>query len=222
MPSLTTSLRWTTPSAARRSRRRRAACRPRAAIASTIASSSAGTVPPLSSTQRRTESAAPLRIVRPSRSTPLIRVCAVNGTTARAGELALAQAVALLGEHDDRATLRRLVGEARELRGLRELLLVDPGEREELGRLAVAERDRAGLVEQQRRAVAGGLDRAPESASTLRCTSRSMPGDADRGEQRADRRRDQADEQRDEDDRWTAPRPSRSRTAAASRPRAGR
>ena len=38
----------------------------------------------------------------------------------------------------------------------------------------------------------------PDIASTLRWTSRSMPGDADRREQGADRRRDQRDEQRDQ------------------------
>ena len=38
----------------------------------------------------------------------------------------------------------------------------------------------------------------PDIASTLRCTSRSMPGDADRRQQSADGRRNQADQQRDE------------------------
>ncbi len=38
----------------------------------------------------------------------------------------------------------------------------------------------------------------PDIASTLCCTSRSMPGDADRRDEGADRRRHQADEQRDE------------------------
>ena len=133
---------------------------PEVAIRSTIASSSAGTVPPPSSIQRRIESAAPLRIERPSRSMPLIRVSAVNGTSVPSPSVALAEAVALLREHDDRAALGRLVGEARELRGVGELVLVDARQREELGRLPVAERDRARLVEQERRAVARGLDRA--------------------------------------------------------------
>ena len=39
----------------------------------------------------------------------------------------------------------------------------------------------------------------PDMASTLRCTSRSMPGDADGREEGADRRRDQGDQESDED-----------------------
>ena len=81
MPSLTTSLRWITPRtrlAVGDGERRAAALRD---AVSTIGSSSAGTVPPCSSTQRRTESVAPLRIDRPSMSTPLMRVCAVKGTS---------------------------------------------------------------------------------------------------------------------------------------------
>ena len=74
---------------------------------------------------RRTASAAPLRIERPSMSTPLMRVCAVNGMSVRARELALAQVEALLGEDHDRAPLRRLVGQAGELRRVGELPLGD-------------------------------------------------------------------------------------------------
>ena len=66
----------------------------------------------------------------------------------------------LLGEHDDRAALRRLVGERGELRDLGELGLGDAGHRDELRGEAVADRDRAGLVEQQHVDVAGGLDGA--------------------------------------------------------------
>ncbi len=80
IPSLTTSLRWTTPSARPFSATTRGVP-PDDAIPSTAAPSSAGMLPPCSSTQRRTASAAPLRMLRPSLSTPLIRVCAVNGTS---------------------------------------------------------------------------------------------------------------------------------------------
>ena len=52
---------------------------PARAMRSTISSSSSGTVPPCSVTQRFTESAAPLRIWRPSMSRPDIRVVAENG-----------------------------------------------------------------------------------------------------------------------------------------------
>ena len=64
------------------------------------------------------------------------------------GQLALAKAVALLGEDDDRAPLGRLVGERGELGDLGELAFVHAVDRDELGCLAVPEGDRAGLVQQ--------------------------------------------------------------------------
>ena len=79
---------------------------------------------------------------------------------------------------------------------------VTPGDRDELGRLPVAERDRAGLVEQQRRARRRPpRRRGRDIASTLRCTSRSMPAMPIAESSAADRGRDQADEQRDQHDR---------------------
>ena len=93
-------------------------------------------------------------------STPLMRVCAVKGMKLRLElvHLAAADAVLLLGQHDNRAALRRFVGKRGELRGVRKLLLGDATDRLELSRLAVAERDRAGLVEQQGIDVAGRFD----------------------------------------------------------------
>ena len=76
---------------------------------------------------------------------------------------------------------------------------VDAAHGQELGRLAVAERDRSGLVEQQDVDVAGRLDRAAGHGEHVALHEPVHPGDADRREQRADRRRDQGDEQRDED-----------------------
>ena len=111
-------------------------------------------------------------------------------------DLVLADPV-LLGQHDDRAALGRLVGERRQLRRLGQLGLVDAGHRDELGGLAVAERDRAGLVEQQHVDVAGGLDRAAGQREHVAAHEPVHAGDADRAQQRADRRRDQRDEQRD-------------------------
>ena len=82
------------------------------------------------------------------------------------------------------------------------------GDRDELGGLAVAEGDRAGLVEQQRVDVAGGLDRAARHRQHVALHEPVHAGDADGREQRADRGRDQADQQRDEDDDRTARRPA--------------
>ena len=175
MPCFTMSLRWITPSTRRAVRRRRAACRRWSRCRRRSASSSSGTSPPCSSTQRRTESAAPLRIDRPSKSTPLMRVCAVNGTSSASGELARREAVALLGERDDRAALGRLVGQAREQRGVGERRARStPGSGRNSRGLPVAVGDRAGLVEQQRRAVARRLDRAA-ATSRARCAARAGP-----------------------------------------------
>ena len=114
------------------------------------------------------------------------------------GQLVLADAV-LLGEHDDRAALGRLVGERRHLRRLGQLALGDAGHRDEGGGLAVAERDRAGLVEQQHVDVARGLDRAAGEREHVAAHEPVHAGDADRAQQRADRGRDERDEQRDQD-----------------------
>ena len=79
-----------------------------------------------------------------------------------------------------------------------------PGNGDELGRLAVAERDGAGLVEQQRVDVAGRFDRAARHREHVVLNQAVHAGDADRREQAADRGRNQADEQRDEHERSTA------------------
>ena len=114
-----------------------------------------------------------------------------------AGEVVLADAEAL-GEDDDRASLRGLVGERGHLRRLGQLLLGDSRHRHELGRLAVAEGDRAGLVEQQDVAVPGGLDGAPREGEDVAPHEPVHAGDPDRREQRPDRRRDQRHQQRDQ------------------------
>ena len=76
---------------------------------------------------------------------------------------------------------------------------VDARHRDELRRLAVAERDRAGLVEQQRVDVAGGLHGAPGHGQHVVPHEAVHAGDADRRQQTADGRGDEADEQGDQD-----------------------
>ena len=114
-------------------------------------------------------------------------------------ELLLAEPEALLGEHDDRAALGRLVGERRELGGLGELEL---RRRRSTGRNSAAWRLPSvivpGLVEQQDVHVARGLDRAAGHGEHVALHEPVHPGDPDRREQRADRRRDEGDEQRDQ------------------------
>ena len=85
-PSLITSLRYTTPSILFPSTTTNGVP-PVREIWSTIAISSGGVVPLRSSTYARIVSAAPLRSCRPSgRSTPDIRVCAVNSTSSAPGD----------------------------------------------------------------------------------------------------------------------------------------
>ena len=116
------------------------------------------------------------------------------------GEVAAANAVLLLGEHDDRAALWRLVGERGELGGVGQLLLGDAAERPEFGGLPVAERDGAGLVEEQRVDVARRLDGAAGHGEHVEADQAVHAGDADRREQRADGGRDEGDEQRHQHD----------------------
>ena len=102
----------------------------------------------------------------------------------------------LLRQHDDRAALGRFVGQRGELRRVRELLLRNATRRRpELRGLAVAQRDRSGLVEQQHVDVASGFDRAPRRRHDVRLDHAVHARNADRREQPADRGRNQADEQ---------------------------
>jgi hypothetical protein len=117
-----------------------------------------------------------------------------------AGHVAGADAIGLLGQHHDRAALRRLVGERRQLGGVGEIRLGHAGDRPERSRLAVAQGDRTGLVEEQRVDVARRLDRAARQGEDVEAHQPVHPGNADGREQRADRRRDQGDEQGNQDD----------------------
>ena len=93
-------------------------------------------------------------------------------------------------EHDDAAAFGRFVGERRKLRGFGQLLLGHSRSRNERRRLAIAERDRAGLVEQQHIHIAGGFDRAAAHGQHILLHQPIDPGDADGAEQSADRGRE--------------------------------
>ena len=153
---------------------------------------------PAPATHRFTESVAPLRSMRPSRFTPHMRVCAVNAMSSascrsrpRRPKRSLASTTIDRPSGVSSARLDSWAASAR-------ALLVDAGQREELGRLTVAERDRAGLVEQQRVAVAGRLDRPTRHGQHVALHQPVHAGDADRRQQRTDRGRDEADQQRDQ------------------------
>ena len=180
MPPLTMSLRWMTPSSlpsrattsgvppdAWRSRRRTARTdsggRRRRSLSEATAS---------------TASTAPLRMDAAVRGRR--RSCGsarVNGTNWRiaAAHVAAANAELLLGEHDDRAALRRLVGQRGELRGIRKLLFGDARERHErvacrLPRVMVPVLSSSSMSMSPAASTA-----RPDFARTLNRTSRSMP-----------------------------------------------
>ena len=65
-------------------------------------------------------------------------------------------------------------------------------------RLAIAQSDGAGLVEQQSVDIAGGFDGASRHGQHIVLNQAIHAGNADGGEQAADGRRNQADQQRDQ------------------------
>ncbi len=114
--------------------------------------------------------------------------------------VAFAQPVLLLREDHDGAALGGLVREGGELGGVGEFGFRGALDGHELRGLAVAEGDRAGLVEQQRGDVAGGFHRPAGHGQDVALDEAVHARDADRGEQRADGGGDQADQQCGEDD----------------------
>ena len=111
----------------------------------------------------------------PFRFTPLIRVCAVNGTKCAPSSWTSRSRMPYfsLARTTIAAALGRLVGQRGELGGVGQVALGDALGGEERGGLAVAERDRAGLVQEQHVDVAGRLDRP---AATWRSRSPGSSG----------------------------------------------
>ncbi len=226
MPPLTTSLRWMTPSTRvavgdgeRRAARVADACRPRRRARAGIAP------PERAHVRARRRRPRPCGCARPSRSQPLMRVCAREGDEVRADARRrrgrAGRSCSLTSTTIERpsgvssARLASCAASASSSIGT-------PGDREELGRHAVAERDGAGLVEQQHVDVAGRLDGAAAHREHVLAQQPVHAGDADGREQAADGGRDEADEQRDDHRSPRARRPSRARAAPASRRRTGR
>ena len=203
MPSLTTSLRWTTPSTsgwAPPVSATTSGVPPPVATPSTTPSSPSGTLPPCSVTHRLTESVGALADREAVQVHPAHAGLGGEGHQGGVADVAFPDVEPLLGQHHDGATFRRLVGQAGQLGRCGEALLGDAGQREELRGLAVAERDGAGLVQEQRRAVARRLDRPARHGEHVVLHQAVHAGDADRRQQGADGRRDEADQQGDQDD----------------------
>ena len=110
--------------------------------------------------------------------------------------IAPAYAVFLLRQHDDGAAFRRFIGQRGELRGVGQIAFVDAGQGQKFSRLTIAQRDRAGFVEQQRVHVARRFHRAARHGQHVETHQPVHARNADGGQQRADRRGDQRHEQR--------------------------
>ena len=207
MPSLTMSLRWIDAEDARRAvalrdDERRAAAAPRSPSTSCRAprGDRAAAAP---ATQRRTESAAPLRDRCARR-----RVDAAHaGLRGERHELARPRGRAPRRPYAPPRARRSNGPRASRRRGWRAARrrparsTVDAGHRDELAARRLPSVIVPGLVEQQRVDVARRLDRAARHRQHVALHEPVHAGDADGREQRADRRRDQADEQGDEHDR---------------------
>ena len=121
-----------------------------------------------------------------------------NKLGVNAAQVAAAQVVLFLGQHDDRAALGSFVGERGELRGVGQPFVAHVGRGMKLRGLAVAEGDGAGLVEQQRVHVAGCFNGAPAHGQHVVLHQAVHAGNADGREQAANGGRNQADQQRDQ------------------------
>src|SRR5262249_56152149 len=104
-----------------------------------------------------------LMIRRPPRST-LFPYTTLFRSGGELLHVATADVVFLLGQHDDGAAFRRLVGKRGELRCVREITIVDSRQRDELGCLAIAESNGASFVEKERVDIARRLPPPPPPA----------------------------------------------------------
>jgi hypothetical protein len=96
--------------------------------------------------------------------------------------------------NDNRAAFRSFVCQARQLRGVGELFVGDSVQWHESRRLPVAQRDGAGLVEQQRVDVPCGFHGPPGHGQHVALHQPVHAGDPDGAQQSTDRRGDEADQ----------------------------
>ena len=83
-------------------------------------------------------------------------------------------------ELDDRPAFGGLVGQARQEHGLGQGSFIDPSDREDLVRHPVPVNNGPRLVQQERRAVPGRVDRPPRHGEDIALHQTVHPGDADR------------------------------------------
>ena len=124
-----------------------------------------------------------------------MRVWAVNSMNS-AFSGACTSTPELPGQHHDAAALRGGVGQTGEHGGAGQFGFRDAGQRQKAGRLAVADGDGAGLVEQQNVHVSGDFHRLAALGDHVGLQRPVHPRDADGRKQAADGRGNQADQQR--------------------------
>ena len=148
-------------------------------------------------------SAAPFRIWTSPASTPLIRVWLENGMNCIPAPDSVdshgpaAKPVFLFYQDHDAAAFGSLVGKRCQLGSFRQIPDIRPVNRDQFDCLPVAERDRAGLVEQEDIDVARCLDGPAGGGDDIAPDQPVHPGDADGTEQSADGGRCKADKQGD-------------------------
>ena len=101
-----------------------------------------------------------------------------------------------LGQHHDAAPFRGFVGQGGQLGHVGQFFHIDPRRREKLHRLAVAQGDGAGLVQQQHVHVPRGLHGPAAHGQDVFLHQPVDAGNADGAEQAPDGGGDQADQQR--------------------------
>ena len=97
--------------------------------------------------------------------------------------VATANAIFLLGKHDDRAALGRFVGKRGKLGRIGKLLLIHTLDRHEGHRLTIAERDGSGLVEEKRIDVACRFDGAARHGEHVEANQPVHAGNTDSGQE---------------------------------------
>ena len=110
-------------------------------------------------------------------------------------DVALPEIELLLGEDDDAAAFGRLIGQRRELGGVRQFLGRHLRRREEGRCLPVTQGDGSGLIQQQNIDVAGGLDGTAGGRDHVRLHHAAHTRDADGRQEPADRGRNQTYQQ---------------------------
>src|SRR5215472_4219828 len=104
----------------------------------------------------------------------------------RGNDFASTNIKTVLGEDDNAAAFRCLIGQRGKLGGIGESIDSNSGRRKEIRGLAITESDRAGFVEQKDVDVAGGFDSATAHGEDVVLQQTVHAGDANGAQKAAD------------------------------------